>query len=530
MASYIYPIPEVYRSVTRPITLQMIRNMFAITGINPKQFRTNMIGLMEQEKVPGSSIDETHPRDEQRQNNLTSDMKFMVEIEEEFLNPNTTNIRQPDNYPLFIDKQLKVIIKPVRTLIKSTISVVVNAKDKVQILNWMRRIQNQIWQDGVTHYHEIDYHYPLPKVIASQLIHIHELREKVDGYDEDFGEWISKHFIKGWDVIANQKGDGKQLVIREKQVNIYGWFNFDYEPVRPEKESENAGGWECKFDYSFYYERPESMVIDFPLVIHNQLISSEYFTKERPHHLNTFARYASTSDNALFQVGLPYTQQQWQPAPGIPYPSYNDWKPINEPNGYLQISRSLIQLDPTDKRWVTNLDDLSDEFVFKKEVLDFMASSGKRIFHMNESVFHVVVYRWDNRLSGKLLQLEENMKISTTVDLKLRDMYHVCTYILSDITKISKAGLDKLLSDCKVFHEYGKAIYNNTGIEKVRCNKDGTVNKQDFHKWWENYKKENDPAGYLTGPGRTNGLREIRSTLGYYAIITHRETKQNANN
>lgn len=125
MASYVYPTPEVYKSVTRPVAMQIIRNMFTITGIDPKVFRSKMIGMVESEKVPGSAIDDKAPNDEQLQNRLSSDKKFSMEIEEEFLGDLVTAVKRPNNHPVFYDPALKLSIKPVRLQVKTKISVIV---------------------------------------------------------------------------------------------------------------------------------------------------------------------------------------------------------------------------------------------------------------------------------------------------------------------------------------------------------------------------------------------------------------------
>lgn len=535
MASYVYPTPEVYKSVTRPVAMQIIRNMFTITGIDPKVFRSKMIGMVESEKVPGSAIDDKAPNDEQLQNRLSSDKKFSMEIEEEFLGDLVTAVKRPNNHPVFYDPALKLSIKPVRLQVKTKISVIVNFMDKVSANNWLRQIKAQILQTGLTHYHTIDYHYPLPRNIVAQLMHMHKLRENVDGYGESFGQWCRRCFVKTYDIITNEAGQGKQFVIREKQTNIYGWFDFDFVPTKAEKESDRAGGWNIQFDYYFYYDRPDNLVISFPLMVHNQLISQEYFNPERPLNRDSYRSFSSITDEAYDRIVATVNTHSYTRRPGIPAPIFDDWNCGQDPKGFVQFSRTLLSLDPADKKWLVNLDELSADYSLKPIILDFINKSGNSVFKTYDSIFNIVLYRWDSLLGPEHLNLVKPNKIVTPLDLSLRDMYHIVIYLLVDLSLLSDKGWDDLLNDCKVFHEYAEMLFPGTGVEKIRCNSDNTVNRDDFDEWWNNIKDDTsdftNPGGGPGngGPGGYNpydpqwGKNNDYKTIGFFGIQAKRK-------
>src|SRR5699024_7926036 len=106
------------------------------------------------------------------------------------------------------------------------------------------------------------------------LSKIHEMREKQAGYGESFGVWLKNNFSNRFSVVTNSAGHGSQFVIREQQTNIIGYYEFGEQVERIEKE-DGAGSYAVEFSYSFFYDRPENVVLEFPTVIHNQIVPKE---------------------------------------------------------------------------------------------------------------------------------------------------------------------------------------------------------------------------------------------------------------
>lgn len=486
MASHVIPIPEVHRTVTRPITMDIIREVLDITGINPDDFRTKMVGFSDAETVPGSTIDVK----DKTPNRLSSDEKLVMEIREEDVDMNITPVRYPNRNPIFHDTDLKIMMKPVLSLVKATVSVVVTVPSRVRAHNWLMEIRRRIHQGKLTNYHTVDYHYPLPKIITYYLLQMHTMRESVEPLNEDFGTWMKRCFTNRWTVVSNLNGHERLFAIQEKQTNIYGWFNFEFEPEKAEKESDNAGGWNIRFDYTFHYQRPDSIVFAYPLVVHNQLLPIEMIHTERDEHRSTYRGYSGLMDTAYDNIAFKVNKYGMFSPPGIPEPLFDDWIPEHEPLNHIQLSRTLTTVDISDKRWALSLDDISSVYVIKPTVLRFMRDVKNKLLKEYSSVFHVKLHRWNSLIGFEHLEIDDNLRVKTLFDMELTDMWHVVIYVLVNPLLLSPDGWVDIIKNCDVFHEWFSSIFGDKYANAIRCNTDNTVNLDDLDKVLDEIKKQ----------------------------------------
>lgn len=464
MASHIYPTPEVYRTVTRPITMDIIREVLSMTGINPDDFRTKMLGYAENETVPGSTLNNN---DKERPNRLATDEKLTMEISEEDVGDNVTAVRYPNHVPVFHDPKLKITMKPVLSLSKTTISVVINVPSRVRASNWLFEIKRRIYQNQMTNFHTVEYHYPIPKPYTYYLLQMHKMREHVEGLNESFGEWCKRCFTNRWTVISNLEGNEKLLAIQECQTNIYGWFNFDFEPEKPEKSSDNPSGWEIKFDYTFHYQRPDMMVFSYPLMIHNQLLPLDMIDTDTKDNIESYNRYQGATYDAYDDIvskSNPYGNSN---PIGLSEPIFDDWLAPDNPPYSAQLIRALIHIDPNDKKWAINLDNISDNFALKDYMISYMKKVNTKMLHLNNSIFYIRLYRWDSIISYPDIDIDVDLKVTSTVDMTLVDMWHVVLYINIDPSKLLPSAWDDLMDEPYVVRDWLDAIGVNDSNNPV---------------------------------------------------------------
>lgn len=525
MASHIYPIPEVHRSVTRPITMDIIREVLQITGLDPNDFRTKMLGYSDNDVVPGSTIDskDTDP------NRLNTDEKITMEISEEDVGNNITPVRYPDLIPVFHDKDLKISMKPVMSLTKSTITVVVNVPSRVRANNWLAEVKRRIYQNQMTNYHTVDYHYPLPKPFTYYLMKMHEMRENVEGLGEGFGDWMKRCFTNRWTVVSNLAGHEQLLAIQERQTNIYGWFNFDFEPEKPEKDSANPTGWEIKFEYTFHYQRPDSMVFSYPLMIHNQLLPIEMIDTEPKDDISTYNTYQGATADAFDSIVFQNNKNAMTTPPGVVEPYFDDWLPPSTPTHYFSLARTLISIDPQEPRWSLSLDDVSGYFNFKPEVIAFMKKVTNKMLTPGDSIFHVKLFRWDSMIGYPDVYIDSDLRLMTNFDMKLTDMWHVCVYILGNPLKLNPTGWDDILNDCGVFHEWFESLFGDLYRDKIKCicdeNGHCVVDRDDLDKVIKDMQDETGDKGNggYDGNGKPPGLPVSNANfVGGFTIIANK--------
>ena len=505
MASHIYPIPEVHRSVTRPITMDIIREVLDITGFNSDDFRTKMVGFSEAEQVPGTSLKQGET---ERPNRLNTDEKLTMEISEEDVGDNTTPIRYPDNIPVFHDPALKISMKPVMSLAKATVAVVINVPSRVRATNWLYEVKRRVYQNQMTNYHTVDYHYPIPKPYTYYLLQMHEMRERVEGLGESFGEWMKRCFVNRWTVISNLEGNEKLLAIQERQTNIYGWFNFDFEPQKPEKNADNPSGWEIRFEYTFHYQRPDMMVFAYPLMIHNQVLPIEMIdtsTKDNITSYNTYQGLTADAYDVVARQGNPYGFNDFV---GLKEPIYDDWFIASDPPYYAQLIRSMLSVDPNDKRWALSFDDISDNFALKPYMLNYMSKVNNKMLHLNHAIFFVRLYRWDSMLNYPDIEIGTDLRLTTSFDMDLKDMWHAVMYVNINPLVLLPGAWDDLLDHPEVLEDWLHVIGGKDLVDKI-LNPDGsgsgsnTVNKDELKKILDDLK---DKAGSGIDRGTLEGI------------------------
>lgn len=518
MASHVYPIPEVHRSVTRPITIELIRQVLKMTGLNPNLFRTKMTGYADAVPVPGTTLDDTKDIGKVR---LSTDEKLTIEIKEEDVGDLITPVRYPDNNPVFHDTDLKIMMKPVLSLSKVTVSVVINVPSKVRAFNWLAEVKRRIYQAQMTNYHTITYHYPIPKPFVYYLIEMHRMREAVEPLNESFGEWVARCFTNRWTVISNIEGHERLFAIQEKQTNIYGWFDFEFEPQKPEKESDNAGGWQIQFDYSFHYQRPDSMVFAYPLVIHNQLLPVEMISTELLEHRSTYNGYQGLTGSSYDKLVFHNNRHGMTEPEGIPDPPFDDWFPPKGPHEYIQLARTLIMVDPNDKTNVASLEDFSESFAFKDIILEYMRDVNAKMLTRYKSIFHIQFYRWDSLIGPPDITIGRDLNLNTTFDMPLTDMWHVVISVLANPLLLDEDGWQDITDRCDVFHEWFTGLFGDKYANIIKCNTDNTVNNDDLTKVIDDMKKDVGlPGGIKPGLPVTN-----EQYVGSYSILARQFIK-----
>lgn len=487
MAKHALPVPEVHRSVTRPITMDIIREVLTLVGIKPDDFRTKMLGYAEAETVPGSTLDD---RDNAPPNRLSTDEKLVMEIKEEDMDMNTTPVLYPNRNSIFKDEALRINMKPVLSLVKATVSVVITVPSRVRAHNWLMETRRRIHQGNLTNYHTVDYHYPIPKPFTYYLIEMHAMRERVEPLNESFGEWVKRCFVNRWTIVSNLNGQDQLFAIQEKQTNIYGSFDFDFEPEKADKDSDNAGGWQIQFDYTFHYQRPDSVVFEYPLVIHNQLLPIEMINTVVADHRATYEGYSGQTDTAYDNIVFARNKYGMTVLPGIPEPLFDDWFPRHEPLNHLQISRTLTTIDATDRRWSLSLDDFSSDYEMKPSVIRFMKDVTSKMLREYHCVFHVKLHRWDSIIFADDMEIDSDLRVLTKFDMEMTDMWHVVTYVLANPLLLKPDGWDDIIKNCDVFHEWFGSIFGNKYADAIRCNLDNTVNTDDLDKVLDDIKEQ----------------------------------------
>ncbi|WP_233874783.1 hypothetical protein [Paraburkholderia adhaesiva] len=267
MPKLLLAVPETYDSVTRPIIYDVTRQLFAWTGLpaDTPILYPSAYGSVQQ---PGSELLQEPLKAE-----LAFDDQVSIEVDEVVEQDRilSTAVLYPDNLFIFRDARVETILKPVYSSTEITINFRFRSIDEVKAKRWREQMRVRVSQLRDVLLINIRYAYQIPPQALVILAEIHQLMENVAGYGDSFEQWFRAHVSPAATVESNLSGEQQQVAFTERQMRIVGLWDFEGAPEPGSKEDE-GGTWTIGVAFRFKYDKPVSVVMEYPQMIHNQLI------------------------------------------------------------------------------------------------------------------------------------------------------------------------------------------------------------------------------------------------------------------
>ena len=464
MPREIVSIAETYHSITRPVAISVIKDMIKNLGLN-KETSIIFPGLADQVPYNSSTTDDGTPTTPV---NLPTRQQALINVNETFADhtARSENPNQIDAYPIFLDKEIGVQIKPIYNTKLMDIGIVLRAQDATTVRRWFIHLKDMITRDFQTGAHLVNYSYVIPEGIMLLLIELYGKRETLAPYGDSISKYINGHFTDRFTIDTNQAGKANTPLIREEQTMIHAWFELDQtNPEQPQKNN-NTGEWEIELNYKFYYSKIEKLVIDYPIVVHNQQIDTKFINLANlPAFEHNYLQRTTDARLPLnhFLGHRDYGNQN-SIDPGLPIPWYDDWTiPDGLYNGKTEASflRVLTLADSTTKT-LLNLTDLGD-FKISLAMIRYMQRRPMSLARLHDNVFTVRIFRDHNLLDMSKTIIDDDLNISHTWDYNLRNVYHMSMTLLTDPSLLTEDGLRDLGNDPCFAADY---FYMITGTYK----------------------------------------------------------------
>lgn len=436
-------IPETYDSITRPVTTGVVRDLIEYFEL-PNDTNVRYTGSAQEMAQRGSAL-----ADHRSNLHFPFGNRVNVELVETYLEEGVLNtaVKRRDNNFVFLDPQLLVSMKPVYTKTEAVISFRYRTTSRVQALKWRDTLRRKLTQGTQAILHEIVYHYPTPPVLHAILEHIHTKRETVAGYGDSFTEWLKQHYDPRMTVLSNQSGSRGAVVIPEKQIQVQGWLDFASTPDEPEKQ-EDGDTWTISFDYTIQYDKVTAMVLDYPIVVHNQLLDDKYLDYQEPY--NPYEVPRNPSHTGRLAETFSKTNYSFDYAfEGVKIPTFDHWKPRGNSYREVPVFTALAAVELDDPHQIANLLELGDTH-FTQSVLNFLYRERYYLTTHLASVFHVTFYRGNLPLSANDYYVDEDLNVRSKKALNPRDVHHFRVAIVTDLGSLSRRAKDALRRDPEV--------------------------------------------------------------------------------
>lgn len=444
MASVSITLPDIEQSVARPAIFKILQQVFEITQL-PKDTDIHYVGKRGGMQTAGSSIDDESLSDSSRDAQFAAKRYAFIDVTEQYQLGAMQEIftHAYEHIPIFEDPALRLSMSPIYTTSDVTIAIRYRSVSETECRRWMAEMLLRTSRGRDLNLHDIEYTYPIPLPYLNLIEDVWTRREAIAGYNQPFEDYFTRHASDRLTVVSNRAGEGKMLMVSEKQMRIQGYFDFQGVPEAPTRD--DSGTWEISFNYRFSYQRPDAAVIHYPIVVHNQLLPEKYLGlhvfKQDPEYRG---KYYSHSYNALAAFECDTALRGMRPEDSfLRLPSFDDFT-LNYPNPiYGTVFTALTTLDD-DRQVLLNLKELGD-LVIDVDILEYMAAEASYMTWMYKSFFRLSLHCGDEEQPDGSIELLPDLTVRATAPLDLRKVYHVRLALAVETNMILESAFDRLV-------------------------------------------------------------------------------------
>lgn len=450
-------IPEVHKTCIRPAAIEVVKDVLKVLRIDEKITPVEYNGALQNFAPRNSTLDK------EAENVFETKQRVRINLNDEYVDRAvmSTPIYNQDHPCIFIDPDMQVFVYPVKQTREFSIDIQLFAPDRVTAGRWVRNLKSLISSTVYNNLHDVTFSYNIPLEVMQFLIDIHNRGEMLKPYNRKIADWFKDKFTKNFTFVTDQAGKNVAPVIAENQIKILGHFGDGVTVPREEPDAEGSGGWVTSLSYKFWMDIPEEMVMVFPLMTHQQLLSEKYINYELPEWVDILRSNSSASAQIYKHFDSAY--QYSHPldiTPGIPIPTCDDWRRPNiiSPS-YTDILRILIQMEEGNPE-MCNLVDLDGNFAIYPRLLEYMKQTfSKMTGRLYNNIFHCTVWRWDQLQRFEEVRVDADLNVFFDGPVELRDNYHLCVHMLTDPSLLTDDAIKDLGQDSCAVYEYFKLLF-----------------------------------------------------------------------
>jgi hypothetical protein len=379
---------------------------------------------------------------------LTHDNHVIVKNTETYREEDiVTSVVHKEEYPyIFMDRDVGIYIRPTYAIVKNSVSVTLNFRDKSAGDRFKRLLRLRGGIRTLTNKHDIRYEYSLPDDILAFLYDAHSMLE-IDstGNKDNLATYLSKNFRGGLGRRTTQSGGHSRLVIDEVQGNIIGTYP---DEIFYNDLSFDDGHYSLEFTYEFNYNMILGVVMEYPNVIHNRRIPKEYRKAWLPPEIK------DTQDSTLVHKTLSYMPPLWKAKIGRFYRGEggfkidptDEWEPKNKTPNTMPIVLAPILVDTSDPTLLLSIWDFTDEQLpldIKEYIMEFPIES----FILHACPYHIQAYEVDNKELETTISLYPDGTIRSAAPMSTKKRHYIRISFMTDMGKIPFNHMASMLSN-----------------------------------------------------------------------------------
>lgn len=444
------PIPDINRTVLRPLVMAVVRDIMARTMIGPDT-QIKYAGPLGQLIQPGST---TVGKDEGNRAQFGSQPAIIVEVEERLVEDEASvnNVHRLNNPPVFIDNELGIYMRHDTAFHEVQLSLTIRHPDEVTAQRWKDDIRYRLRAGKLVFSHSVKWYTHMDQIIMLLLKEIHELRENVKGYGDSYDAYLADHFGPKVQLLttmepSNEADERRNAIVYAESVgNIRGWFDF---PLTSEKadKADNDKNFETRIVYTFQFDKPTNWNFTYPITVHNQMLSDTWRRDGLAGDEENKIPIRSMMNETLEYFRMSKVANEVSEYEAcIQIPRFDDFIPAFEVTKTRAIWNALIQLDQEEPGGLLlDLHDMGD-YAFSDTILAFLKGEAPFMNEKFKSVFQIYLYERDHLLdASEYLHITEDLKIYCTQALDFRKPYHLRFSVVEDLSLLDEAALGRII-------------------------------------------------------------------------------------
>ncbi len=429
------PTTNISNTVARTIAIKLIRDLKSNLSIDDKAFIA-LENVLE-EKTFTSGINVSIDKNEYE---IPLAERIIAKIDNSKINEYTVGNPINDAKPLFYNEHIAISTEFINY--EMNISITYQTRSKVNAEELVNYLKDHAITRGGGYIHSVDYYYIFPNVLLGLLEDIFVTGKINLNDDKTFIDFIKSGNIMNAIVLTSDINgyQGTDIGLAAVATNqIHGLFEVDIKDTVKEFDT-GTNTWSVPVTYKLNYMSPESLIVDYALLVNNSMLPNKYYIEKADH-----ATDPNRVVNNLHPEGFTISEYK-QDYVSIP-PFDNHKVNVQSNRIFKPILSVLVSITNDDLKTLFNLSDLY-YYTIKEEYLEYMRLNYLSIVKPMrigfDGIFTLDIYDGNRLLDKSTLTIDNLLNISSVEDLDITRVYRVVLSVVTDFTMLTPVGLNSI--------------------------------------------------------------------------------------
>lgn len=429
------PTTNISNTVARTIAIKLIKDLKSNLSIDDKAFIA-LENVLE-EKTFTSGINVSIDKNEYE---IPLAERIIAKIDNSKINEYTVGNPINDAKPLFLNNHISISTEFINY--EMNISITYQTRSKVNAEELVNYLKDHAITRGGGYIHSVDYYYIFPNALLGLLEDIFVTGKINLNDDKTFIDFIKSGNIMNAIVLTSDINgyQGTDIGLAAVATNqIHGLFEVDIKDTVKEFDT-GTNTWSVPVTYKLNYMSPESLIVDYALLVNNSMLPNKYYIEKADHATDPIRVV-----NNLHPEGFTISEYK-QDYVSIP-PFDNHKVNVQSNRIFKPILSVLVSITNDDLKTLFNLSDLY-YYTIKEEYLEYMRLNYLSIVKPMrigfDGIFTLDIYDGNRLLPKNTVTIDNLLNISSIEDLDITRVYRVVLSVVTDFTMLTPRGLNSI--------------------------------------------------------------------------------------